>query len=209
MRNLAVTAGLLLVVNVSSPAASAQEREFGAKLGPNFSVLSLESDVEGEDYDRRIAIAVSGFMVLPVARNISVQMEALFNPKGAKLFDSEIGATSTLLLDYLEFPVLARISGPRPRSIHVFAGPYVAIRVGATRQIAVSAPGITAGERTDMGDEVERFDTGLVAGGGFHIRERIVVEARYSWGFLDVNSDTTGGVHFRHRALTVMAGMRF
>jgi hypothetical protein len=207
MRTVAAAAGLLLVFSVTT--AAAQEREFGAKLGPNFSVLSLEVDFDGTDYDRRIAIAVGGFIVLPVARTVSVQIEGLFNPKGAKLYDAELGATSTLLLDYVEFPLLARVSGPRPRSLHVFAGPYFAIRVGATRQISVTGPGFTAGERTDMGGEVERFDTGLVAGGGFHVRERMVIDARYSWGFRDVNTDTTDGVRFHHRVLTVMAGMRF
>ena len=207
MRTLA--AGLLLILTLPAASAIAQEREFGAKLGPNFSVLALDADFEGEDYDRRIAIAVGGFLVLPVARHISVQIETLFNPKGAKLHDEEFGATSTLLLNYLEFPVLARVSGPGPRSLHAFAGPYFAIRVGATRQISTSGPGFTAGERTDMGDEVERFDTGLVAGGGFHLGQYMVIDARYSWGFRDVNTDTTDGIHFRHRVLTVLAGMRF
>lgn len=204
---IAVASALLLLTAAAS--ATAQDREFGAKIGPNLSVLALEADFEGEDYDRRIAIAVDGFVVLPITRRMAVQLEALFSPKGAKLHDDLLDVTSTLLLDYLEFPVLARISGPKPRSLHVFAGPYAAIRVGATRQISSQGPGFTAGERTKMGDEVERFDTGLIAGGGFHMGEHMVIDARYSWGLRTVNTDTTEGVRFKHRVLTIMMGMHF
>jgi hypothetical protein len=198
----------IALVFAATVTASAQERAFGVKAGASFAVFALDDD-SGLDYDHRIAAAGGAFFVLPVARHVSVQLEGLFSPRGAKLFDEELGATSTLLLDYLDFPVLARVDGPRLGSLHLFAGPYFGIRVGATRQIASSGPGFTAGTREDMGDEVERFETGLVVGGGVNIGRRWLVDARYSWGFSTVNSDTSDGVRFRSRALSTAIGFRF
>jgi hypothetical protein len=199
---------LALISLAAAATAAAQEREFGVKAGANFAVLALDEDI-GSDYDRRIAAGGGAFFVLPVAPHVSLQIEGLFNPRGAKLFDEEFGATSTLLLDYLDFPVLARVEGPRLGSLHVFAGPYVGVRVGAMRQISSSGPGFTAGYKEDMGHEVRRFETGLIAGGGLHIGQRWLVDARYSWGLTTVNAETTDGLRFRSRALSTMIGFRF
>ena len=198
----------LTLVVVATVTASAQEREFGIKAGANFAVLALDEG-GGIDYDRRIAAGGGAFFVLPVARHLSVQIEGLFTPRGAKLFEEELRATSTLLLDYLDFPVLARVEGPRLGSFHLFAGPYFGVRVGATRQIASSGRGFTAGSREDMGDEVERFESGIIAGGGVHIGRRWLVDARYSWGLSTVNSDTSDGLRFKSRAFSTMIGFRF
>jgi hypothetical protein len=113
------------------------------------------------------------------------------------------------LLNYLDFPVLARVEGPALGRVHLFGGPYVGIRVGATRQVSSSGPGFTAGSREDMGDEVERFESGLVLGGGMNIGRRWLFDARYTWGLTTVNSDTTDDQRFRSRALTTMIGFRF
>ena len=199
----------LLVVYGAVTTVAAQEREFGVKAGANFAVLAVDEADADPGYDRRIAPAGGVFLVLPVAPHLSVQIEGVFNARGAKLFDEELGATSTLLLDYIDFPVLARVEGQRLGSVHLFAGPYVGIRAGATRQISTTGPGFTAGSREDMGDEVERFETGLIAGGGVHIGQRWLVDARYSWGLTNVNSDTSDGLRFRSRALSAMIGFRF
>jgi hypothetical protein len=198
---------LVLVAGAST--AMAQEREFGLKAGANFAVLALEAPDAGADYDRRIAAGGGLFLALPIARHVSLQLEGLFNPRGAKLFDADFGATSTLLLDYLDFPVLARVEGPRLGSFHLFAGPYFGIRVAATRQISSSGRGFTAGSKEDMSREVERFETGLIAGGGVHIGQHWLVDARYSWGLTTVNADTTDDLRFKSRALSTMIGFRF
>lgn len=206
MRILVGLIGLVLMGGVST--ASAQRVEFGAKVGPSFGVLSADPDDSGENYDRRIAAAGGGFLVLPIGDTIAVQLEGLFIPKGAKLYAEDLGLTSTLLLNYWDFPLLARIS-PRSSAFHIFGGPYVGVRVSAKRQISAAANGVTNGVREDMSAEVQRFDWGMVAGAGIHRGQRLVIDGRYAWGLTEINTDTSLGIRFRSRVLTVMAGIRF
>lgn len=206
MRRILVALGLLLVASVSN--ARAQRVEFGAKLGPGFATLAADPDDETGDYDRRIAAAGGAFLVLPLAPRVGVQIEGLYSPKGAKLFAEDLNLTSTLLLNYWDFPVLARVNPGSP-AFHIFAGPYVGVRVSAKRQLSAAASGITSGQREDMSAEVERFDWGMVAGAGIQRGRRFVIDGRYSWGLADVNRDTSTGIRFRTRALTVLAGVRF
>ena len=199
---------VLSVLAGGSPAA-AQDAHVGLKAGVNVATLALVSEEPSDDYGRRAALAAGGFAVLPVAGRLRLQIETLFSARGAKIDDEELGATATLLLDYIDVPVLARVNGPRDGAFHVFGGPYVGMRIGARRQIAAAVPGFTSGTREDIGDEIERFELGMVAGAGIQRGRRLVVDARYAWGLTNVNSDTTTGLRFRSRVLTFLAGFRF
>jgi hypothetical protein len=205
----AVSLGLILAVCTS--AVAAQGRQIGAKAGPNFSMVVFDPDQGDEDYDQRVAAAGGGFFVLPVTRRIGLQLEALFNPKGAKLYDAAEELTGTVLLRYFEIPMLVRINGPRSasRAFHFFAGPYSAFRMSATREISFAAGGVTAGEKTDMSDEVERFEFGMLGGAGVDVGKHVVIDGRYSHALTDLNTDSSDGVRIRNKMFTVMAGVRF
>jgi hypothetical protein len=204
-----VCLGLILAIN--APGATAQERQIGAKAGPSFSTVVFDPDEGDEDYDRRIAAAGGGFVVLPFTRRVAFQLEALFNPKGAKLYDAAEDLTGSVLLRYFEIPTLIRINGPRraSRAFHFFAGPYSAFRISATREISFSGSGITAGEKTDMSDEVERFEFGLLGGAGVDIGKYAVIDGRYSHALTNLNTDAGDGVRIKNRMFTIMAGVRF
>ena len=100
-------AGVILTVGLS--VAEAQEREFGAKIGPSFSSVSFDPD-EGGDYDPRVSADGGGFAVFPMTSRLALQVEAMFTSKGAQAYDSELDLTSTILLQQLRHP--------RPRENH-------------------------------------------------------------------------------------------
>jgi hypothetical protein len=131
-------------------AAPAQERQVGAKVGPSLGVVAFEPE-QGERYGQRIGAAGGGFVVLPAGRHLAAQSEALFNRKGAKLDDPDTEATATILIDYLDFPFLMRMNGPRSgtTAFHVFGGPYLGIRTGARRQVAFAFSGLQPHPRVD------------------------------------------------------------
>ncbi len=204
-RGTAVVVGLAL--SIGARAAAAQEREFGAKAGPNFATVGVN---HGEDvYSRRVAIAGGGFAVLPVSRRLGVQIELLQMPKGTRLETGSTAGTSKLLLDYIDIPVLARVTAPGAHGFHVFGGPYLGFRVHAKLENAQSAGSMNFGSRQDVSNDVERTEIGVLAGGGLHLGRHGMIDGRYVWGLTNVNRDTSDGLRLRNRVASIMAGVRF
>jgi hypothetical protein len=165
-----VLPGVLLLVAATASVATAQEREFGAKVGPSVAALSVDPDDAGEGYERQITVSGGGFAVLPLGRHFAAQFEVLSSRKGATL-DMGNNLTGKVLLEYLDLPVLARINGPRfgSQSVHVFGGPYFGIRTSAKNQTSTSGGGFSSGERVNISPDIERFDMGLIGGLGVDI----------------------------------------
>jgi hypothetical protein len=209
MRVAVITLAILL--GFVATHATAQERQIGGKLGPTIAGLAHNfGDADGK-YRRKVSLGGGGFVVLPITGRLAVQIEALFTPKGAKL-PPDIDVTNTLFIDYLEVPLLGRaiVARSASRSLHVFAGPSAAVRLNAKYRVATSGPiGGTNGFTEDVSSGIERFDMGIVAGGGFDAGRHLVIDARYSWGLRDVNREAFENERVRNRALTILAGVRF
>jgi hypothetical protein len=209
MRRVAVlTVAIVLLCGI--PQAMAQRRfEFGGKVGPSFTDIAQDKD-DGGTYHRRIAAAGGGFLSLPLAGPLGVQVELLTTPKGTRLEQPDSGVSQTLMLRYFEVPYLLRLDAPgaEPGGWFLFGGGYFAVRISATVQISLVDNSIVSGSRDDAGDAVERYDNGWVAGGGYEIGRFVVVEARYARGLSNVNR-LPGSVGFTNRALTFMAGVRY
>lgn len=201
--------GLVLVLACGVTPAAAQGREVGVKLGPTFATVRFDQDSAG-GYDTRVALAGGGFAVLPLSGRLAVQLEGLLSPKGGRLPDGEEDVEVTLVLDYFELPVMARVTIARSpsRSFHVFAGPSVALRTNAKYEVKSTAGDFANGYSDDIRDEVKRVEFGVNAGAGMNAGRHVVVDARYYWGLTDVNRDTSDGA-YRNRTLTVFAGYRF
>lgn len=204
----AVVVGVALWIAV--PAAVAQEREFGAKAGPSFAVLNVDP-ADSDVYSRRIAIAGGGYAVWPVSRRVGVQIELLQMPKGTTLETGGSVGTSKLLLDYLDIPVLARLTAPGSRAFHVFAGPYVGFRLRAKLESKFETTGtsVNVGTRQDVREGIKRYEAGVVAGAGVHIGRHGLIDGRYAWGLTDVNADKSQDVRIKNRVFAIMAGVRF
>jgi hypothetical protein len=201
---------MCVLLTAAASAASAQDRQFGAKVGASFSEVTFDPD-QGGAYDPRRGADGGGFLVLPMSSRIALQLEAMFTSKGAQLYDPEIDLTSTILLQYFEIPVLLRVEGPSfgSSALHVFAGPSPGIRLSAKRQISASGNGQTFGEKTDMSREIERFNFGFVVGAGFDIGRHFVIDGRFMQGLNSVDADTIDGVTIKNRGFAIMAGGRF
>jgi len=202
--------GLALLLSSGVTTVFAQQREFGLKIGPTIAtVISDSADQEGV-YRRKTALGGGGFVVLPLKGRLAVQIEALFTPKGGKL-PSDQDVSSSLLLDYVEVPLLGRITAARSssRAFHIFGGPSAGVRINAKYKVVSSGTVGSSGFADDISSEIERFELGMIAGGGVDAGRHLVVDARYFWGLTDVNRDTSDGNHLRNRAFTILAGLRF
>ena len=191
--------------------AAAQGVQFGGKVGPSFTTIVVEED-QGDQlpFERRIAAAGGGFVVLPIAPRFFVQVEALTTPRGTRLEpEEEEGIVQTLLLRYLEFPVLLRVTGPRLGGHwYFFGGGYTAIRLSAKEQLSSFTGFTSAGTREDVSDSIERVENGFLGGAGVELGKYVLLEGRYARGLSNINK-VADAPRFTSRALTFMVGVRF
>jgi hypothetical protein len=202
--------GLALLLSCGLARAHAQQRQFGGKIGPTIATVVYDSADQNAGYGRKVSMGGGGFVVLPLGGRTAVQIEALFTPKGARASEQN-DVTTTLILDYVEIPLLGRITANRStsQSFHVFGGPSAGLRINAKQQVAYTGGLIKSGYTDDIGSEVARFELSLIAGGGVDIGSHGVIDARYFWGLTDVNRDASDGNRIRNRGLTILAGLRF
>jgi hypothetical protein len=192
----------LSVVLLCGGSAFAQGMQAGVRGGVNFA--SLQSDDDEGVLDPQIRGVVGGFVTLPVMSWLEVQPEVLYSMKGAK--SNEFGIESKLLLDYIEVPVLARITKRAfgTRSFYVAGGPSFGLRVRAKARAEFSG----STEEIDISDDVERFDLGAVIAGGLEFGS-IVVDGRYTLGLSDIDTDTSDEVKVKNRAVSLTVGFKF
>jgi hypothetical protein len=205
---LAVSVVVLAGVLFASPVA-AQQRQMGVKVGPTFPALSVDPD--DADYKTRLGAVFGGFMVFPLNDRFAVQLEALYTAKGGKATSDLVEESLTFKLDYVEFPILARVSASRTaqRDIFLFGGVAPAIRFAAKVETGLSDGSFTSGVSTDVGEDYTHFDVAAIVGGGVDIGPYITVDGRYSWGLMNVYDNPEIDVKVHNRAFTFTVGVRF
>ena len=196
------TCALAVAVVLASAAPSlAQGLSAGVKGGGSFTTIKFEGEPDATS--GRWLPAAGAFFVVPFAWGVSLQPEAVYAMKGARLRSP--GAQPSLLLDYLEIPVLARVSmRAGGRTIFAIGGVAPAFCVRARTRTTFGS----STEEIDILDEVRRVDAGLVGGAGIEIG-RLVLDGRYTFGLINIDKETSDIAHAQNRALTISAGWRF
>lgn len=184
--------------------ASAQGYSAGVRGGVNLATVNADSEDGSSAFDHHVRGVFGGFVNIPLFSSIELQPEVLYSMKGAKFVEEAIDAA--LLLDYLEVPVLGRMSWRvfDNSRFYVAGGPSFGLRVRARTRAEFSG----STEERDISDDVERFDFGAVAAAGFEFGS-LVVDGRYTHGFSDVDKDTSDGVKVKNRVVSLTVGLRF
>ena len=182
--------------------ASAQGLTTGVKGGVNFSSVKFDSPAGDLTLDWRLGAVVGGFIRFPLFSWLELQPEVLYSVKGGKR--EEFGVNSSVLLDYLEVPVLARMPMGGASKYFAVAGPYVGFRMRARTRTEFSG----STEEIDISDSVERMDFGLAVGGGVEFGS-IMLDGRYSFSLTDIDADTSDEVKGKNRVVTATVGFRF
>lgn len=180
--------------------ATAQGLEFSVRGGVSLAELSFEADQGAPDTSPRIGLTAGGAVTVPLADWLQVQVEAFYTQKGTRLdFD---GIESSVWLDYVEVPVLARV--PVGGRAYLLGGAAFGARVRARSRTTFGG----ATEEIDLADDVTGHDVGVVGGGGLEFG-RLIVDVRYTLGLVDVDVDQSDSVRIRNRALAITAGVTF
>jgi hypothetical protein len=209
LARLFIVPALVLAIPSLAAAQATQDAatSFGIKAGFNVSNIKVSFDDGDITSDGRAGFLFGFFMGHDFNRRAGIQVEALFSQKGGEfavddqLFD-EPGDPS-FKLSYLEFPVLARINFlAATNKVRLLTGPTFAFNVNES---------IKVGDVEFDGDDVplKPFEMGYVLGGAFEIR-KFIIDARYTWGLLDINdSDDEGEPTVKNNAFSFSVGWRF
>ena len=197
MRMFAAAVGFCLVLGTSTTALA----QAGLVVGVNFATIEY-NDPDAPEFDRRTGFAAGIFQNIRLGDYVSVQPEALYSQKGAKL--QEGGGETTIEVDYLDVPVLVRVSGGRGGGLVVFGGPSFGFKLRARAKGEFDGES----EEVDIGDEVEDFDLGVVAGAGIG-SARYFLDVRYQWGLSDADKDQTDDTEVKNRVISIFLGFRF
>jgi hypothetical protein len=182
----------------------AQGLGLGVKGGVNIATERFQGDDGSPSVDPRIGGVAGVFATLRLLSWLDLQSEGLYSMKGARL-DLE-GVQSSAWLDYLEVPILARVSrqGGGARRYFVAAGPSVGVRLRARSRTRFA----NSTEYVDIGDELERLDFGVAASGGVELGS-IVLDGRYTLGLTDIDKDKTDTVTVTNRTISFTVGFKF
>ena len=203
-----IRARIILTALITLTSASplfAQLPGLGVKGGVNLATEKTSGEDAGDDDFTTFPALVAGvFMTYKVAPGLEFQPEALYSVKGARV--KETGFTSTVHLDYLEVPLLARVSkrGGGRMGFYAAGGPYVAYLLRARTRTEFGP----STEELDVSEQVERADFGVSIGGGVEWG-RVVVDGRYVYGLRDIDKDHGDGIKITNRAIAITAGFRF
>jgi len=184
---------LILALATVSPATA--QMAYGVKAGVNYADVSFDGDVPSS---ARVGLLAGGFATIPLFGWFAVQPEVIYTVKGTSVEVADI--KSDLIVDYVEVPLLARIS--IRRNIYVAVGPSMAFRVRARSRTAFGG----STEEIDLKEDVESFDLGVVGAAGIELG-RWVFDGRYTHGLSDI--DVSDDAKMRNRVFSVSAGIRF
>jgi Outer membrane protein beta-barrel domain len=193
--------------------------QYGVRFGPSFTTLtSVETfDETAEPAAFESTMNFGGFFNFALTRTLSLQPEVLFAAKGERIRDKGAPPVITpsgeeklapadrvVLVRYLEFPILVRLSKRTHEntSLYVIAGPAFAFRRNAViREVADSS------RYEDIEAQVNSGDLSYIVGGGLQ-HKRWMADARLVHGVPNIAVDPFPAP-VATRAFSVLMGVRF
>ncbi len=179
--------------------------DFGIKGGLNFTNLAgTDDDLESRTGIQAGVVLDISFPLLP----LGIESGIYYSQKGAQI--SEDGMTATWKLDYVEVPVLGKISvgPPGPFSPHIVVGPYAAYNVNSELDVSAGSES----ETEDFSEITSDIDFGGVIGVGADFNlgvTKLNIQARYSRGLIDVNENGFENEGEHNSVFSITAGIMF
>jgi len=165
--------------------STALEMSAGVKGGLAMANLTGKDATPPRGGEKKMLLGANagGVFTINFAPMFGAELDLFYSMKGAK---GTVGsAEDNLKYDYLDIPLLAKFIVPMEGAIKpvVFVGPSFGILLSAKEEI--SGTGTMEGT-TDVKDDLNSLDIGLVAGAGAEIGAgpgKVLVDVRYSMGF--------------------------
>ncbi len=209
-----VVLGIAVLVLALAPLA-ASPAHAGVALGLKGGLSLSHVNADLFSTENRTGFVGGAYAAFNLGPAIGVQPELLFVRKGAKLFSQNVSVGgvdlgdvhTTLDVDYVEIPVLLRLSLPTPGpvSVRLLAGPVADIKVSEK----LSLGGLVSYSLSS--NQVKNADYGIAAGGAVAVQSggvRVVGEGRYTYGLTNI-SDLPFGGDVKNAAIYATLGLEF
>lgn len=177
-------------------------------LGVNLAKLTDDAEDMGVD-DLKMGFCGGLLVEAPMSYDLSVLTGILFTQKGG---EGSVDATPygfpgvvadvEMELDFVEFPLLLKVSGGRGQPYVVFG---VSVGVNTRADLTVEALGYS--DTMDIDDGTEDTEVSLIVGAGAPLGLSGTVGLKYSLGMTDL--DEGPGGEMRTRTVSVMIGVTF
>ncbi|HVZ80156.1 MAG TPA: porin family protein [bacterium] len=171
-------------------AASAQNFNIGLEAGANFAnLVGSDLSMVSSANDSKLGFVGGGFLCLNFGQSFAVRPEILYEQKGNAIS----GTSTTTQLDYIEVPILAKLSlGTPVLNPALLLGPAFSWNMLAKDNGGNDIPNLNSS------------DIGLVGGVELDI-DKFLVSARYELGLQNVSQN----VNVQNGTLTFLAGYSF
>lgn len=183
-------ANLLVALLICFTASAQFDNNFGIKAGTNYSQFRTDYDI----YKRKIGYYVGGFFNVGISDRTSIRLELLFTNQGTKISRGLIvngieegKAVSVRNQLMILLPVNFRVE--LIDRLHLELG-IQAGYVVKTQEILKKFPYDSSmeGQKNKYPlSEFDQFDFALNGGLSFDITNRLELNARYSWGLIELD----------------------
>ena len=210
MKIRVMTSTIAIVAVMCTGTSWAQDITVGIKGGLNFATVSNADKAflpapELSDGSVESPRFIGGvFVIVAFTHTIAFQPEALYSMQGVSGIKAPAAnvpftgvVASNAHIDMVQIPLLLRVGR---KHAYVIVGPAIGFVARAILQTAGAAD-------FDFKDALKSRDASLVVGGGATF-SRVLVEARYSAGLVDINR-TAGSITNKNQVFSILAGVSF
>jgi hypothetical protein len=156
---------VLTLVGASS-AVHGGALEVGGKIGFNAGGMWGE---DSEGWGTRSGVCLGGVVSYEINRLFGIQGELLYSQKGARRGDPNLGETITVKADYIEVPLLAKVSRiasgsfccvplPGDRRTSFYLGPALGLKIASTIETGSGGSGV------EEDANIKSLDAGVALG---------------------------------------------
>jgi Outer membrane protein beta-barrel domain len=189
----------------------------GAKLGLNLATWrNTTEEFLATDFKLKHVAGMNIGLAcqIELSEMLSLQQELMYIQKGYSVDYSSVepNLVQILKFNYLELPVLMKLSFPFNESLAVFAnaGPSVGYALNAKSIYIYDGDKET--DKIDLGDPdgLKRTDFSMAFGGGVDLKAasvRLLLEARYLYGFSNLFEKNSEGFVVYNRGVGIAAGV--
>ena len=195
---------------------NAHAQSIGPKAGINIASWAGDDTFDDDAYGSATGLQFGAVAVIPVSDKFAIQPELVYLQKGSQLELDFLGdkITTTTTLNYLEIPILARITLTEgPTQIFINAGPSIGLGLSGT--VKAEAGGQEEEDDIDFDEDgISSLDLGLAVCAGVQLEVgpgQLFFDLRYLLGLasLDDSEPEDEQIDIFNRGIGASVGFLF